>query len=147
MRLTMLAAALALVAGFAQAGPFIQKTSPHDVGTTIDRLAAAVEGAGATVFARIEHAEGAETAGLDLRPATVLIFGNPKLGTPMMRSAGSMAVDLPMKVAAWEAADGSVHLVYRDIETVAADHGAEAPTIAKAKGALDKLTNRAIASD
>ena len=147
MRLTLFAAALALVAGLAQAGPFIQKTSPHDVGTTIDRLAAAVEGAGATVFARIDHAEGAETAGLDLRPATVLIFGNPKLGTPMMRSAGSMAVDLPMKVAAWEAADGSVHLVYRDIETVAADHGAEAPTIAKAKGALDKLTNRAIASD
>jgi len=147
MRLPLFAAALALAASLAQAGPFVEKQSPHTVSATIDRLAAAVEAAGATVFARIDHRAGAAGAGLEMRPATVLIFGNPKMGTPMMQSAGSMALDLPMKVAAFEDAEGRVHVVYRDIRTVAAEHGAEAPTVAKAAGALDKLTARAIAAE
>ena len=147
MRLTLIAAALALAGSLAHAGPFVEKTSPHSVSVTIDRLAAAVETAGARVFARIDHAAGAEGAGLAMRPATVLIFGNPKMGTPMMRSAGSMALDLPMKVAAYEDADGRVRVVYRDIAGVAAEHGAEAPTVAKAAGALDKLTARAVSTE
>jgi len=147
MRQTLIAAALALAAGLAHAGPFVEKASPHSVAVTIDRLAAAVEAAGARVFARIDHQAGAAGAGLEMRPATVLIFGNPKLGTPMMQSKGSMALDLPMKVAAYEDEAGRVHLVYRDIETVAAEHGAEAPTVARAKGALDTLTARAIAPE
>jgi uncharacterized protein (DUF302 family) len=148
MRTLLTAAAMfAASATLALAGPFVEKTSPHSVEVTIDRLASAVEGAGATVFARIDHAEGAAGAGMELRPATVLIFGNPKMGTPMMQSAGSMALDLPMKVAAYETADGSVTVVYRDIGQVAAEHGAEAPTVAKAAGALDKLTNAAVGTD
>ena len=147
MRLS-LAAALALVATLAQAGPFVEKTSPHSVAVTIDRLAAAVEAAGATVFARVDHRSGAAEAGLEMRPATVLIFGNPKIGTPMMKAAGSMALDLPMKAAAYEDAQGAVHLIYRDIRTVAAEHGAgDAPTVSKAAGALDKLTARAVAAE
>ncbi|MEO0623696.1 MAG: DUF302 domain-containing protein [Pseudomonadota bacterium] len=147
MRLPALAAAVALVATPALADEFVRKTSPHDVATTIDRLAAAVEGAGAKVFARIDHAAGAAGAGLELRPNTVLLFGNPKMGTPMMVSSGSMGLDLPLKVVAYEAADGTVHVVYRDVTTMAAEHGAEAPTIAKAAGALDKLTAKAIAAE
>ncbi len=149
MRLAAIAtaAALALAALPAAADGFVRKESPHSVPVTIDRLAAAVEAAGARVFARIDHAEGAAGAGLDLRPATVLIFGNPKIGTPMMQASGSIALDLPMKVAAYEDADGTVRVIYRDIEAVAAEHGATAPTTAKAAGALAKLTDRAVAAD
>ncbi|MEM9146955.1 MAG: DUF302 domain-containing protein [Pseudomonadota bacterium] len=147
MRLTTLALAATVIAGPAIADDFVRKTSPHDVATTIDRLAEAVEAAGAKVFARIDHAAGAEQAGLSLRPNTVLLFGNPKMGTPMMASSGSMGLDLPLKVVAYEAADGSVQVVYRDVPAMAAEHGAEAPTVAKAAGALDKLTNKAIAAE
>jgi len=147
MRLPLIVAALALTASLAHAGPFVEKASPHSVSVTIDRLAAAVEAAGARVFARIDHQAGAEGAGLEMRPATVLIFGNPKMGTPMMRSAGSMALDLPMKVAAYEDAEGRVHVIYRDITVVAAEHGAEAPTVARAAGALGKLTDTAVTAD
>lgn len=148
MRLIALTLAAALVAGPALADDaFVRKTSPHSVAVTIDRLAAAVEAAGAKVFARIDHAAGAEKAGLELRPNTVLLFGNPKMGTPMMASSGSIGLDLPLKVVAFEDAEGAVHVVYRDIEEVAEEHEAEAPTVAKAAGALDKLTSKAIAAE
>jgi len=148
MRIPALAAALLVAAGLAHAGDgFVRKTSPHSVPTTIDRLAAAVEAAGARIFARIDHAAGAASAGMALRPTTVLIFGNPKIGTPMMQAAQSMGLDLPMKVAAWQDGEGRTRLIYRDIRAVAAEHGATAPTTAKAAGALDKLTDKAIAAD
>lgn len=147
MRIPALVLIFAFTASLASAGELIQKTSPHSVAVTIDRLAAAVEQAGAKVFARIDHAAGAASIGADLRPNTVLIFGNPKIGTPMMVSSPSMGLDLPLKVAAYEDADGTVHVVYRDIAAVAAGHGAQAPTVAKAAGALGKLTDKAIAAE
>ena len=147
MRLAALATAFVLAAGLAQADSFVRKMSPHSVELTIDRLAAAVEKAGARVFARIDHAEGAAGAGMELRPTTVLVFGNPGIGTPMMQSEQSMGLDLPMKVLAYEDRAGNTHLVYRDIRAVAAEHGAEAPTVSKAAGALDKLTEAALGAD
>ena len=90
----------------------LHKLSPHDVATTIDRLAQAVEMAGGTVFARVNHADAAGHAGLDLRPTQVLIFGNPKAGTPLMQAAPTVALDLPMKVLAWQDDRGQVHVVW-----------------------------------
>ena len=149
MRLTVLAATLAAALALPAAAEdaFVRKTSPHGVATTMDRLAAAIEGAGATVVARIDHAAAAERSGMELRPTEVIVFGNPMVGTPMMQAGQSIALDLPLKVAAWEDADGTVHVIYRDIRAVATEHGADAPTVAKAAGALDRLTGAAIAPE
>ena len=82
--------------------------SSHGAKETIDRLEAEVEAKGMTVFARIDHAAGAKTAGLALRPTEVLIFGNAKGGTPLMQAAQTIGIDLPLKALAWEDADGKV---------------------------------------
>jgi uncharacterized protein (DUF302 family) len=147
MRPFTFALPLILIATLASAAPFTAKTSPHDVATTMDRLAAAVEAAGATIVARIDHAAAAEKVGLELAPNQVLIFGNPKLGTPMMQSAPSMGLDLPLKVQVYRAADGTVQVVYRSMDGLAAEHGADSPALGKAAGALDKLTGKAIAAE
>ena len=147
MRALALAVPLTLAATLASASPFVSKTSPHDVATTMDRLVAAVEGAGATVAARIDHAASAEKAGMELAPNQVLIFGNPKLGTPMMQSAPSIGLDLPLKVQIYQDADGTVKVVYRDMGNVAEEHGADSPNMAKAAGALEKITDKAIAAE
>jgi uncharacterized protein (DUF302 family) len=147
MRSFLFAAPLMLIATLASASPFVSKTSPHDVATTMDRLVAAVEDAGATVAARIDHAAAAGKVGMELAPNQVLIFGNPKLGTPMMQSAPSMGLDLPLKVQVYQDRDGTVKVIYRDIAGVAEEHGADSPNVAKAAGALEKLTNKAIAAE
>ncbi len=147
MRVFAFAAPLMLIATLASAAPFAGKTSPHDVATTMDRLAAAVEAAGATIFARIDHAAGAAKVGQELAPNQVLIFGNPKLGTPMMQSAPSMGLDLPLKVQVYQDQDGVVRVIYRDMESLAAEHGADSPALAKAAGALKKFTDKAIAAE
>ncbi len=147
MRALIFAIPLMLAATLAHAQTFFTKTSPHDVATTMDRLVAAVEGAGATVFARIDHAGGAERVGEELAANQVLIFGNPKLGTPMMQSAPTMGLDLPLKVQVYQAGDGTVTVVYRSMDSLAAEHGADSPALAKAAGALEKLTGKAVAAE
>ncbi len=119
--------------------------SAHDVATTIDRLAAAVEGAGARVFARVDHAAGAANVDQDLRPTQMLMFGNPKLGTPALQAAQSIGMDLPLRVVAWENETGKVMLSYTDPAIMAARHGiaADHPVVAKMTGALAKLTSKA----
>lgn len=147
MRLSLIAAVFAATASVANAAEFVTKTSPHDVAVTMGRLAAAVEGAGATIFARIDHAAGAAKVDQTLAPNQVLIFGNPKLGTPMMQAAPSMGLDLPLKVQVYEAADGTTTVIYRDMAGLAAEHGADSPAIAKAAGALEALTGKAVAAE
>lgn len=127
----------------------IHKHSPHSVTVTMDRLQAAVEGAGATMFARVDHAAGAASVEMELRPTELMIFGNPKLGTPPMQAEQTVGLDLPLRVLAYEDADGMVHVTYHDPATLAADHGlpADAPYLGMMTGALDKLTSKAIASE
>jgi uncharacterized protein (DUF302 family) len=95
--------------------------SAHDFATTLARLTAALEAKGIAVFARIDHAAGAARAGLSLRPTTLLIFGNPAAGTPLMQDAQTAGIDLPLKILVWEA-DG-VNLSYNDPAWIAARHG------------------------
>ena len=142
----LIAAAFALASLQAQAG-MVTRTSAHSVADTIDRLAAAVEKAGAKVFARVDHAKGAASVDAELRPTQMLMFGNPKLGTPAIQSAQSMGLDLPLRVVAWQEEDGTVMVGYHDPADVAAMHGlpADHPTIAKMQGALGKLTGAATA--
>lgn len=126
-------------------GGVVTIESAHDVPTTIDRLAAAVEGAGGTVFARVDHAKGAASVDLELRPTELLIFGNPKLGTLPMQQAQTVGVDLPLRVLAWEDEAGVTHVSYTDPAAMMARHGVapDAPFVAKIAGALEKLTGKA----
>ncbi len=149
LRLFTSTAVAALLALPALAAEMITKTSAHSVPETINRLEAAVTAAGATVFARIDHAAGAQSAEMALRPTQLLIFGNPKLGTPAMQDAQTAGLDLPLKVLAYLDQNDVVHVVYHDPATLAEDHGlpADAEYLAQMTGALDKLTAKAVADD
>jgi uncharacterized protein (DUF302 family) len=88
--------------------------SPYTVPETIDRLTTVLQAKGITIFARIDQQMEAEKVGLKLRPIQLLLFGNPKAGTPLMVAEPTIALDLPLKALAWEAADGKVWLSYND---------------------------------
>lgn len=143
---TIVSAAMTLPA---LAADMIDKVSPHSVPVTIDRLSAAVEGAGATVFARIDHAAGSASVDLELRPTELLIFGNPKLGTPAMQDGQTAGLDLPLRVLAYADGEGVVHVTYHAPASLAETHGlpSDAKYIQMMTGALDKLTSKAIAAE
>lgn len=140
------ATAFVLTAGPALAADLITKPSPHSVTVTVDRLVAAVEGAGATVFARVDHAAGATAVGAQLRPTQMLMFGNPKLGTPALQAAQTSGVDLPMRVVVYQDKAGQVLVAYHSPAELSEDHGvpADAAVLKKITGALNNLTNKAI---
>jgi uncharacterized protein (DUF302 family) len=97
--------------------------SPYSVAETGDRFEALLAERGVTVFARVNHAEGAAAVDLDLRPTEVIIFGNPRVGTPLMQCAQSVAIDLPQKLLIWQNEVGDVYLGYNDPRYLAARHG------------------------
>jgi uncharacterized protein (DUF302 family) len=99
---------------------------------TADRLAAAVARRGITLLARIDHAAAAAKAGMELRPTEVLIFGNPKAGTPMMQAQQTVGIDLPLKALVWQDGSGRTWLSYNDPHWIAERHGANAEPAASA---------------
>jgi uncharacterized protein (DUF302 family) len=146
MKRLIAAAAMAGLAGPSLASEDIVRVeSSRDVGATADALEAAVEGAGATVFARVDHAAGAAGAGLELAPAQLLVFGNPRLGTPAMQDDPLAGLYLPMRVLVYEDAAGQVRLAYEDPAEMFEDLAisGDAGYVAKMTGALDKLTGKA----
>jgi uncharacterized protein (DUF302 family) len=104
----------------------IVRASRHDPKETMDRLAAAVTARGAAVVARIDHAAAAATVGLALAPTEVLIFGNPRAGTPLMQAAQTIGIDLPLKALVWRDASGATSVGYNDPHWLARRHGVEA---------------------
>lgn len=113
----------ALTVAAADNGLLVVK-SAHGVKETIDRLEAALKEKGVTVVARVDHADAAAKNGLTLRPTAVLIFGNPKAGTPMMQCAQTMGIDLPQKALVWQDEKGDVWLAYNEQLYLARRHGA-----------------------
>ena len=97
--------------------------SNFDVATTIDRLAGILAEKGIKVFARIDFSADAKAAGLSLRPEQLLIFGNPKAGTPLLQFSPSVGLDLPLKVLAFEDSDGITHVLLNDPAYIVARHG------------------------
>src|SRR5690348_15434049 len=110
----------------------------------MDRLAAAVAEKGMTVLARIDHAGAAAKVGMELRPTEVLIFGNPKAGTPLMQAAQTMGIDLPLKALVWQDAAGKAWLGYNDPAWIARRHGVDAPALAAMSAALAAVAKAAI---
>jgi uncharacterized protein (DUF302 family) len=100
----------------------IDVKSSHAVNETADRLEAALKEKGMTIFARINHAEGAKKAGMDLPATELIIFGNPKVGSPLMNCNRTVGIDLPQKALIWKDENGQVWLTYNDPQYLAKRH-------------------------
>jgi uncharacterized protein (DUF302 family) len=96
----------------------ISKASKYSVPETLDRVDALLQSKGIKIFVRVDHSGEAEKVGLKMAPTQLLIFGNPKGGTPIMLAAPTAAIDLPLKALAWQDADGKVWLSYNDPEYI-----------------------------
>lgn len=144
--ITLFAAASVPVSGFAADG-LISVKSAHDVATTIAKLQAIVESKGMKVFGQVDHQAGAASVDISLRPTQVLIFGNPKVGSPLMNCSQTIAIDLPQKALVWEKENGEVWLSYNDPEYLKARHATEGcdEVLGKVAGALGKFAAAATA--
>lgn len=116
-------------------GGMVTTASAHGVDATIQRFEAAVRAKGWVVFGEVDHAAAARKAGLALDRRTVILFGNPRTGTPAMRAHPTLALDLPMRVLVWQDAQGQVFVTRgtgADIATrVFARHGVTLPQAAR----------------
>src|SRR6516162_7279629 len=101
----------------------LSKQSNHSVDDTLASLKGALDAKGVTVFAIVDHSGEAEKAGLKMRPTKLLIFGNPKAGTPLMLAAPSIAIDLPLKILVSEDEDGKVWVSYNSPDYLMQRHG------------------------
>jgi uncharacterized protein (DUF302 family) len=90
----------------------IDAPSRHSVDETVAKLKGILQAKGITLFALVDHSGEAAKAGMKMRPTKLLIFGNPKAGTPLMLAAPSSAIDLPLKILIWEDAQGKVWVTY-----------------------------------
>ncbi|QBF32493.1 DUF302 domain-containing protein [Thalassococcus sp. S3] len=129
----------------AAAGELTKIETSKSVGEAIDALEAAVGNAGGTVFARVDHGAGAASVEMELSDAQLLIFGNPKLGTPAMQADPLAGLYLPLKVLAYEDGTGQVWLVYEDPADMlsALEIPGDAEVISRMQGALGNLTEAA----
>jgi uncharacterized protein (DUF302 family) len=127
--------------------PLVVRSSPHDVPTTVGRLEAAVTARGATVVAKVDHAAAAQANGLTLRPTVLVVFGNPKLGTPLMQSQQTAGLDLPLRVLVWQDAGGATQVAYAPPALIATRHGItdRGDVIEKMNGVLAAITAEAAA--
>jgi uncharacterized protein (DUF302 family) len=144
MKRVVAAAIVGLIAlpAWAGADRIVKVRSNGDVVSTMDALEAVVKKAGATVFARVDHAAGAAKVSRELAPEQVLIFGNPKLGTPAMQDDPLAGLYLPLKVLVYQDDQGTVWLAYEKPAETLGDLNipAEAAYVQKMTGALGKLT-------
>ena len=104
-------------------GGMMRVKSAHSAKVTMDRFEAAVKAKSMNVFARIDHAAGAQRVSKTLRPTEVLIWGNPQSGTPLMECAQTVGIDLPQKTLVWQDAGGDVYVGYNDPAHLMQRHG------------------------
>lgn len=123
--------------------------SSHDAVTTLARFSSALVAKGVTIFATIDHAAGAASVNTPLRPTTVVVFGNPAAGTPLMQTAQTAGIDLPLKALVWQNADGATCLSYNDPAWIAARHGIDTkhPAVAGLTAVLANIARQATTGD
>ena len=147
-KLPALVAAVVMIPSLAWTGDdrLVTKKSPHSVAATLDRLSAALETRGIGIAARVDHASAAQKFDQTLEPTQLLIFGNPKLGTPLMQSNRRIGLDLPMKVLAWEDERGQVWLAYVKPDVLKSEHSVKGhdDIFKEMAQALEKLTDEAV---
>ena len=145
MAAMILGATLLTGAAQAQTAPpgLITVKSTHAFAETLSRLEANLTNNGQTIFARFDHAANAKGAGLELRPTTVIVFGNPKGGTPLMQAQQLMGIELPMKFLVAEDASGVVTVSYNDPKWLAERQNLPAATNGAVGAIAEFLANRA----
>jgi len=138
----------ASITSFAVEG-LVTSPSAYSADVTMDRFEAAAKKRGFIVFARLDHAAGAEAVGLKMPRSTVIVFGNPRAGTPVFIKTPTVAIDLPLKAMVWEDASGKVFLSYNSAEylfgTIYVRHGAahDKAVAVKIEGALKAMSEEA----
>ena len=147
----MLTAALALAsistasaAAQTDDGPIIAQ-SPHSAAETVERVEQIARAAGATIFARISHSDGAANVGVELAPTELIIFGNPRMGAPVMAQSQLAGVELPIRMLAYEA-DGVTHLAYAAPTEMAERTGADpdSEAVQRMQATIARIATRAI---
>ncbi len=116
--------------------------SRHSVDATLDKLKGILDRQGVKIFALIDHSGEAEKAGMPMHNTKLLVFGNPKGGTPLMLAAPSVALDLPLKILVWEDASGKVWLTYNSVEFIRQRHNLT-PGLAANISIIDTLARKA----
>jgi len=101
----------------------VSLASPHAFDETTARVIRVLEHAGMTIFTRIDQQSAAEAVGLAMRPMMLVLFGNPKAGTPLMQAHPTLAIDLPLKALIWEDANGQVWVSTNSPEYLQHRHG------------------------
>jgi uncharacterized protein (DUF302 family) len=122
----------------------VSRTSKHSVAETLNRMEGLLRASGVKVFARIDHSGEAAAAGMTMPPTELLIFGNPKAGTPVMLASPLAAIDLPLKALAWQDSAGKVWLSYNDPEYIAQRYGLsddQIKTIAPISALIERAAN------
>jgi len=125
-----------------QAEGIVNLPTHSSVDVTITHLQSMLQEKGIQIFALIDHSGEAQGAGFEMRPTKLLIFGNPKAGTPLMLAAPSIAIDLPMKLLVWEDASGQVWISYNTPDYLQKRH-ALPQDLAVALGAVEALAKNA----
>jgi len=127
------------------ANGMIDIESMFDVKETANRLEDILKNKGMTIFTRINHGEGAKKVGIELRETELIIFGNPKVGSPLMQCRQSVAIDLPQKTLIWQDAKGKVWVSYNDPRYLRSRHAISGcdEVIAKIGNALNGITKAA----
>ncbi|MGO9853440.1 MAG: DUF302 domain-containing protein [Acidimicrobiales bacterium] len=128
----------------AGAAGVIIKRSPRSVTETVARFRGILGSKGIKVFTVIDQRAEAQAVGLDLRETTLVVFGNPAAGTPVMEAAPLAALDLPLKVLVWDGADRGTQVSYVDPSVLAARYGL-APELAAAFAGIHALTDALVA--
>jgi uncharacterized protein (DUF302 family) len=120
----------------------VDKPSNHSVEQTVDRLKNILQSKGVALFALVDHSGEAEKVGMKMRSTKLLIFGNPKAGTPLMLAAPSSAIDLPLKILIWEDAGGKVWVSYNSPAYLQERHGLP-PELLQNIGVVEALASKA----
>ena len=146
IRIAMILSAFVFLATgvYADSG-VISIKSNHSVTKTADRLVNILETKGMKIFNRIDHSAGARGVGISLRPTQLVVFGNPKVGAPLMQCSQRMGIDLPQKALIWEDENGGVWLTYNDPDALAARHQISGcdEVLTKVRTALDNFATAA----
>ena len=135
-----------VMAGTAMAGEpgLIRKEASGGVAETVDALVSTMEGAGITIFARVNHGAGAKSIGEDIGDSQLLVFGNPKVGTPAIKDDPLAGLFLPLKVLVFEDGTGKTMIAYEDPKSMLGDLGGvskDAAYLNVMTGALAKFTD------
>ena len=141
--LLIVALALLPLGSLQAADGMASRPSAYSVTETVDRLEAVLRSRNFTVFAKIDHAAEASKVGLTMPPTQLLIFGNPRGGTPLMLAAPMIAIDLPLKVLVWQDSAGKVSVSYNTADFLRQRYGLNEEQ-AKPLGAVEALVAAAL---